>query len=310
LHSDIPYTIAGGTRVQRAGGNARGISALVLDRGSRTVRAESLARLIGAGVDEVLTVLGPSPHYDVEQLTQKLPTARFLLLQQSASIGAQINTGMYESQGPLVLVIWSDCEVAAVTDTTLERIRGMRAICGVPTVRGDKGSVVPTVTAPAFFGTRFRTVPVQPGNTDNTLYPFDFMGIYDRDRFTQSGGFDRRMTNPYWQLLDFGLRSYLWGERIAVVPGLRIDATRPLPAVDTTPDASYARFYVKNLAVRFSGDSGRLPGRKAVSFVTRSGLGPLAALRLFREIREWVRVNRYRFCQDARRVTELWEVDE
>lgn len=260
-----------------------------------------------AGVDEVVTVLGPSPHYDVEQLAGKLPRVRFLLLTNSVSVGEQINIGMHESVCNLVLVVWSDCDVGVITERTLERIQTSDALCAVPTIRSERGTVVPTVTAPAFYGSRFRTIPAQPGNQSETLYPFDYAGVYDRERFLRSGGFDRAIVNPYWQLLDFGFRAYLWGERLIVVPSLRIDATRPLPAADTTLDQSYARFYLKNLAVRFGGDSGKLPLRRALGLISRSGLGPVAALRLFGEIRRWVRENRYRFRQDARRITELWE---
>ena len=118
-----------------------------------------------------------------------------------------------------MLVVWSDCEVGIITERTLERIRSIDALCSVPTIRSERGTVVPSVTAPAFYGTRFRTIPAQPGNQSETLYPFDYSGVYGRDRFLRSGGFDRSIVNPYWQLLDFGFRAYLWGERIAVVPG-------------------------------------------------------------------------------------------
>lgn len=309
--SDVAYTIVGGTRVQQAGPDVRGISALVLDRGSRTVRGDSLERLAGAGVDEIISVLGPAPHYDVEQLAARISSARFVLLGAEVSPGEQINIGMHVSMFPLVLVLWSDNDLGKLTERALQRIRESDALCAVPTIRSDRGVVVPSVTAPAFYGTLFRTIPTQPGKRrSESLYPFDYVGVYGRDKFIGLGGFDRSIGNPYWQRLDFGLRTYLWGERIAVVPELRVEATRPLPPDDTTPDASYARFHLKNLAVRFGGDSGRIPLRYVFSFLFRSGLGPAAAVRIFRDVRSWVRANRYRFTQDARRVTELWEVED
>jgi hypothetical protein len=209
-----------------------------------------------------------------------------------------------------VFVLWSDCEPGTLSERTFQRITEAEAVCAVPTVRSERGTVVPTVTAPAFYGAKFRTIAAQPGTQGETLYPFDYMGIYERARYVHLGGYDRTIVNSYWQLLDFGFRAYLWGERICVVSSLRVDATRPLPAVDTTLDAGYARFYLKNLAVRFVGDSGKLPRVRLLSLVGKGGLGPLDAIRLFREVQRWVKSHRYRYCQDARRVTELWEVTE
>ena len=67
---------------------------------------------------------------------------------------------------------------------------------------------------------------------------------------------------------------------------------------------------VPAVTIRFVRDQGRLPLRQLLPFVLRSGLGVSEALRQFRDVRRWVARNRYRFTQDARRVTELWEVDE
>ncbi len=309
--SDVSYTIVGGTRVQQRGPDTRGVSALVLDRGSRTVRGDSLERLAAAGVGEVISVLGPAPHYDVEQLAAKMNNARFVLLGSDISPGEQINIGVHVSMFPLVLVLWSDLDLGRLTDRAMRRISEIDALCVVPSIRSDRGVVIPSVAAPAFHGTLFRTIPTQPGKQRaESLYPFDYIGVYSREKFTSLGGYDPKIDNPYWQRLDFGLRTYLWGERIAVVPELRVDATRPLPSDDTTPDASYARFHLKNLAVKFGGDSGKIPLRYILRFMLRSGLGPVEALRIFRGIRSWVGANRYRFTQDARRVTKLWEVDD
>jgi hypothetical protein len=265
---------------------------------------------MSAGVDEVVTVFGPSPHYDVEQLAARVNNSRFVLLGASVSVGEQVNIGIRESVGPLCMVLWSDTEMAHLSERVLQRVRDADALCAVPTIRNERGIVIPSVSAPAFHGSHFRTIPVQPGRqTTRTLYPFDFFGVYDRERFVALGGYDASLANPYWQKLDFGVRAYLWGEQIAVVSELLIDSARPLPAEDSTPDRSYALFHLKNLAVKFAGDSGRLPLKTLVSLLLRGGLGPRSAVRAFREARAWVRQHRFRFVQDARRLTELWEVD-
>jgi hypothetical protein len=306
--SDLPYTIVGGSRVQQSGPGVRGLSLLILDRGSRTMRAEIFSRLDGAGFDEVIAVVGPAPHYDVEQMAARYSGCRFVLLASDKTPGEQVNIGMHEATHPLVLVMWSDQEAQRISDGMLQRMEEGKSVCSVPSIRGDRGSFIPSVTAPAFHGNLFRTVPGQPGkHVTRSLYPFDFVALYQREAFRNLGGYDPRITNPYWQKLDFGLRVYLWGDQISVAPDMRVDAGRPIPQENTTPDESYSRFHLKNLAVRFAGDSARLPTRRLLAFALRSGLGPVKAFSVFREIQAWVRRNRYRFVQDARRVTELWE---
>ena len=102
----------------------------------------------------------------------------------------------------------------------------------------------------------------------------------------------------------------MWGDRIETTSTVSMSYIGDVPAEDTTPDDSYKVFYLKDLAVIFSGDSGRLPLGRFVPYFLKTGGGMLNALREFREVRRWVEINRYRFKQDARSVTGLWEIDD
>lgn len=275
------------------------------------MRIETLAPFAECGVDEAIVVLGPEPHYEIEQLAARLPTSRFVLLSREANVGEQINIGVHEARCAQVLCLWSDMRPPAVSLRTADRIRELDAACVVPLIKNERNETVPSVHAPAFYRSLFRTIPTLPGaEGELSLYPYANTAVFDVDRFGRLGGFDPVIRNPYWQQLDFGVRAYLWGEAIRVLPSLRVQATRALPAEDTTPDAGYARFHLKNLSVRFVRDSGRLPRRQLLPFVARSGLGIAMSVREFREARRWVDEHRYRYAQDARRLTELWEVAE
>jgi hypothetical protein len=304
--SEVSYTIVG-ERSQRDG---RPITALVLNRGGRQTRAEFLERLLQAGCAHVLVILGPTPHYDVEQLSSRISDVRFLLLPRPVTIGEQINMAMKEVDTPYALTIWSDMEVSTFGERAEQQLQQADALCAVPLIRSERGETIPSVIAPAFFRSTLRTIPSQPGTPlALSLYPFADAGIYNREKFEASGGFDPEIFNSYWQRMEYGFRAFLWGERIATVPAFRLSLTRPLPAEDTTPDPSYARFHLKSLAVRFSGDEGRIPGRQLIPLVLRSGLSVPQAVDLFRSVRRWVQTHRFRFVQDARRVTELWEIE-
>jgi hypothetical protein len=140
-----------------------------------------------------------------------------------------------------------------------------------------------------------------------SLYPFDSIGIYDRERFIRLGGFDATLKNPYWQLMDFGFRSFLWGEEIRVTQQVKLSREGEFPVADTTPDESYRRFYLKNLALVFRGDYAHLPLRRFFSYFRRSGADPFSAWEEFSQARRWIKTNRYRFRSDARMLNDLWE---
>jgi hypothetical protein len=217
---------------------------------------------------------------------------------------------MREVDTPYAMTLWSDMEVAQITQRAVDQLASTDALCAVPLLRSERGETIPSVIAPAFFKSTLRTIPSQPASPGGlSLFAFADVGVYDCKRFEATGGFDPEIENPYWQRVEFGFRAFLWGERIAAAPAFRVALSRPLPPDDTTADASYARFHLKALAVRFSGDQGRLPLRVAVGFVIKGGLPIPTAIETFRSVRSWVDQNRYRFVQDARRVTELWEIE-
>ena len=308
--SELPYTVVG-KLAGTANATKIGLAAVLLNRGGRPLRAETIAPFAECGVDELVVILGPQPHYEVEQLASRIPRTRFVLLGRSVTVGEQINIGMRETRSPLVLTIWSDMYAPAISERIVDKARELDAACVVPTLRTERNETVPSIIAPAFYRSLFRTIPTQTGSEGaRSLYVYADTGVFDRERFELLGGYDPEIRNPYWQRLDFGMRAYLWGEEIRVLPSLRIQTSRPLPPDDTTPDSAYARFHLKNLSIRFVRDQGKLPLRQLIPFLLRSGLGISEAIRQFREARRWVAQNHYRFAQDARRVTELWEVEE
>jgi hypothetical protein len=140
-----------------------------------------------------------------------------------------------------------------------------------------------------------------------SLYPFDGVGIYDRERFIRLGGFDGTLKNTHWQCMDFGFRAYLWGEEIRLSAQTKLSYDGEMPAEDNTVESSYFRFYLKNLAPVFRGDYAHLPLRRFPGYLFNSGEDPLAAWEDFSESRRWVRTNRFRWRCDAWTVTERWK---
>ena len=289
------------------------LSLIVLTRRVSIYKPEYVAQLDKCGIPEVIFIEGPAPSYNLDSLSTRFPKIRFLLFHEGTSPGERINIGVEEAHGTCVLVIWDDTKISQplVSGRLMEKILENDILCTVPLLQNQKRETIPSIEAPAYYRKRLKMIQLQPGEEDmDSLFPFDYIGIYRKERFVRTGGFDFTIRSPYWQKMDFGFRSYMWGEQIQCNPGFRMQYVQDPPAEDETPEEGYRRFFLKNLGIRFGGDTGNLPSIKFLPYFFKSGTGFLEALKEFRDVREWVELNKYRFRQDARSVTELWELEE
>ncbi len=308
----IPYTVVGGTRSGAGNRLPRSVTILLLNRGGRPFKRSLFTELIDLGASEVISIESPGARYDVENFARKFPGIRFILLNEQISTGERVNIGIHEAKGDYVFVLWNDMKlVSGLSARIIETIANEDVLCTVPVMQNQRAETVPTIQAPAFYRRHLKIVPATP-NEDGmpTIFPFDYCGIYEKEKFTLTGGFDYLLHNSYWQKLDFGFRSFMWGERIIVNTGLRVRYLEDTPAETTSRDESYKLFFLKNLAVRFNRDVGRLPVGQFLPYLLKSGGDFITALREFRQVMKWVNVNKYRFKEDARSITDLWEIAE
>lgn len=303
------YTVLGGSR---GSGCAESfpVSVLLLNRGPRLYRASMLQDLVQIGFDSIISVEGPGDSPELEGLASKHPQVRFICLREEANLGVRINIGMRESCAPYVFVLWNDLGLATSTLSSrfFDKVVDLDAACLVPTLCDATGQIVPSISHPAQSGKNLKVVQLPPRKDgEKSLYPFDACGIYSREKFSLLGGFDWTIGNPYWQKLDFGMRVWLWGETIRYAQALRLNYDGPSPSLDTTPDSDYGRFWLKNLAPVYDGDSATLPRSRLWSYLARSRKGPKAALGEFQAARNWVGSCTYRFKGDASRLADLWD---
>ena len=307
----IPYTVVGGAR--GAGGPAGSrvpISLVLLGRGPRLFRGETLRDFDRLGFESIVCVEDGSDLFEVESLCQRFPGLRFLLLGQAADPGTRINLAIRESQAAYVLVLWNDMglSTAGLSGRFFERLVEQDLLCLAPFLSTGSGAVLPTAAAPALQGSSLKILPLQAARDGaRSLYPFDHSGIYSRERFILMGGYDGRLTNPYWQRLDFGFRAWLWGEEIRLAQSLRVAYEDEAPSEETTVDPDYRWLWLKNLAPQFRGDLAVLPGSRLLEYLLSRRGEPFKALAEFRAARAWVELNRFRFRSDARSLVDLWD---
>jgi hypothetical protein len=312
-----PYTVIGGK--ERAA--STGISAVVLNQGGSKSRT-FLADIEKTGFDNIISIESSSPHYEIEELSGRFPFVRFVLPENEINLGEQINLAASEIESPLFFVLRSDIKIIAggTASRMAERLSvqeetedgqktaGFKRLCTVPVIMNSSYEVLPTLVAPVTSKKKMRTLFLEPGVEGAlSLYPFNGIGIYDRQRFIQTGGFDTTIKNITWQFMDFGFRAHLWGEEIALNLHFKLLCEGDLPAEDYTIDKCYRRFFLKNLAPVFKNDYAHLPLYRFPSYMGRSEEDPFSAWDEFSASRNWVTKNKFRWKRDARYVTGLWD---
>ncbi len=306
----IPYTVLRGESGEKNGGRKHfsRLTLLVLNRGKSIFKADFFREIENLGFSEVISVENPGFNYDLESVSRKFPFVKFLLLQESCSTGEQINIGLEESSGDFVYVVWNNMKISSSVSLRLfENLEKEGSLCSVPILRTTGNELVPSVVIPAFRKRNLKIIYAVPKrNGVISLFPFDYCGIYNREKFLYTGGYDYSIINQYWQKMDFGFRINMWGEKITCNTGMQVTYTTDFVTDDTSIDKYYRIFYLKNLAVRFNGDSGYLPGSKLIQYIMRSGESFFAARNNYNEAKKWVELNKFRFNFDSRSLTELW----
>jgi hypothetical protein len=314
-----PYTAVGGK--ERIA--STGITAVILNRPGPP-RRSFFQELEKTGFDNVISIESAAPHYDIEEMAGRFPFVRFILPENEINLGQRINLAASEIESPLFFVLRSDIKIIAggTARRMAERLSvssqedaeqneknaGFVRLCTVPAIMNSNYEMLPTLASPMTQRRKMRTAFFEPhADGDLSLYPFDGIGIYDRQRFIQIGGYDITLNKQHWQLMDFGFRAFLWGEEIAFNLHYKISYDGEIPPEDFTVEESYRRFYLKNLAPVFRRDYAHLPFYRFPSFFRKSGEDLFSAWEEFLETRKWVKTNKYRWRFDARDVTCRWD---
>ncbi|MCA1754327.1 MAG: hypothetical protein LC641_06450 [Spirochaeta sp.] len=287
------------------------LSILVLHRGGRIDR-EGLFRDLSERHDgEIISIEAAEGSYDVERLAQRYGNVKFILPARSMNIGAQINVGMSECSSEYLYVIWNDMRLHEISERMLSRVMSEDVLCNAPYIRNDRSLVIPTVMTPAFERRgNLRVLPQTPhSETVVSLYPYDYVGIYRKQRYLDVFGYDSRINRPYWQKLEFGLRCWMWNEQIHLSSALRIAYSGSPPSEDATPDEDYLRFYWKTLGVRISLSGADLSSRRLIGGIVRTPTGAPTLIRSFRELRRELRRYGPRYKRSALKVISEWEAD-
>lgn len=303
------YTVIGGK--QQSETKNIELSALLISRGGRPYRQELYRELIQLNVTEIVSIETESMnHYDLEKECVVHKELKFLILQKEVSIGEMINIGISEATGKSVLVLWDDIEINSkkISYRVFEKIIQNKCLCTVPVLKNGDEEVIPSLMTPLFNKELLKVVPLQENKSSRSLFPYMYMGIYNKELFVHLGGYDVDIKNSYWQKLDFGLRAHMWGEDIIAHNAFLIKSGRTSHQIeDITPDKDYRLYSLKNLSVIIKKDVGYLPLRRFFSYYDKSGSTVTEAWKAFIDVRKWVKINRFRFKCSAPELTTGWD---
>lgn len=303
----ISRTILGGKKVSSK--IKMNVSVILLNSGGTHLRAQNLENLQNCGFKHIISMEPSSQNYNLEELVNQFPNVKFIIPQEAVTDGDLINIGMSETDAEYVLVLRDTVQISnfAISSNAAQKLIEKNYFCYVPRMTIDKTQTVNVDYIPTIEKGIFRiasTETVEDGR--ETLYPCGFIGIFNRQKFIQLGGYDYTIESPYWQNIDLALRSWLWGEKTAVTTGITFSFIDSSPVEDTTSNLSQFRFYLKNLAPVFNLDHGELLKSAFFRTMRRSCCGFVETLKQFKDAREWVEKNKYRFKTDAVQLITNW----
>ena len=285
------------------------VSVILLNKGGSHYRIQNLENLVKCGFESIISFESDPDNYNIEDFAQRFPCVRFIVPLEPATDGDLINIAMSEVKSDYVLVLRDSVQITGdlLTARLCERLAEQAVYCIAPHLVTEHAPAFPNVFVPSVKKSELLVIPetrIVDGRT--TLFPLDYIGLYDRQKFIQLGGYDYTILSPYWQNLDLSFRAWLWGERITLSTVFSLAYRGEPPAEDTSASLYSGRFYLKNLLPRFTDDHGTIPRSSFFAYYRRSGCGFFESLNQFGDARAWVEKNKYRFRFDAPHLIENW----
>ena len=303
----INRTILGGK--EKAPNAKMNVAAIVLNASWSDFRANIIDSLVKCGFREIISIEVAAQNYNLEDFSRRFPFVKFVFPLERCTDGDLINIGVAESDSEYFIVLRDSLKFTTnlMTPTLFQKITEEKPFCVTPRLLGPKESSFPIVFSPSVERSQLKieeTAVVSDGEAN--LYPFDYMGLYERTKFIDLGGFDYTISSPYWQNLDLALRAWLWGERTVLSTAFSLVYETRIPDIDPSPCQASNRFYLKNLLPRFDTDHAFIPVSSFFVFSLRSACGFFESVNQFKEARLWTEKNKYRFKRDAFNLVENW----
>lgn len=306
----INCTILGGR--EKKSENVLNISVIFLNSSGSHYKLHVFEKLLETNFKSIISVEHNAENF-TDDISKKYPEIKFIVPQENANDGELINLAISEISSEYVLVLRDTLNIDSnfILPHLAESLTKDKTFCIVPRLFDAFKNGISCTFNPSVRKSHF-IVESSTAMTDGikTLYPFDSIALYNREKFIQLGGFDWTITSQYWQTLDLALRSWLWGEQTKVTSFLQFSYIKEPPVEDHTYNIDYLRYYLKNELPKIKIEQGYIKKSSFFTFLHHSSCGVLEAFKQFKEARIWVEKNKFRFKTDLQNLVHNWSKDE
>ena len=188
------------------------ITAILLNRSGSHLKTQIFDSLIQCGFKSIISVEPDSESFSIEEISRRYPSVKFIIPRESSSEGSLINACISEFDSKYFIVLRDSFNIPKgfLTKNLAENILKSGCFCVVPRLVDKNGTSIAVNFIPEARKGKFVINPEQSVfDGVSTLYPFDFVGIYNREKFINLGGFDYTISSSYWQNVDLSLRAWL-----------------------------------------------------------------------------------------------------
>lgn len=303
----ISRTVLGGKENPESTMN---ISVILINKIGSQFKTQVFEELLKCNFASFLVIEPDTKNYNIDEVSRRYPKIKFIIPHESVSDGELINIAMAEIKTDFALVLKDGLYIptGVLMPHLAEKLIQGDFLCLAPRLVDYNKNSLPIQKSPSSEKQHFvldSQTTVRDGM--NTIFPFDYIGLYNRQRFIEVGGFDYTIKSPYWQLLDFGVRSWLWGEKIKITTALQLSYTKEnVPPEDSTPSLESLRFYLKNQLPKYKEDSVSIKKSSFWRFFRHSHCGYFEARRQFKDAVSWVDMNKFRYQMDLQSLIENW----
>ncbi len=285
------------------------ISVILLNSSASHLKFNVFENLLGCHFRSIISIEHDSENYSTEDISRKFPDIKFFIPLEKASDGELINLAMSEIDSDYVLVLRDSLYIPSgvVLANLAERLTSEKKYCIVPRLMDKNKNGLHTLLTPGAEKSHF-VIDSSSFVTEGkkTIYPKDYIALYDRKKFIQLGGFDYTIKTPYWQNLDLAMRSWLWGEETCLTTMLQFSYIDEPPVDDRTINMDYLRYYLKNEVPKYKAQQAYIKRSSFIKFLFHSSCGYLEAKRQFKAAQQWVEKNKYRFKMDLQDFIKNW----
>lgn len=285
------------------------ISVIMLNTIGSHLRVKTIENLISCNFKSIIWVEPSSESFNLDDVSKRFPQVKYVVPKESCSTGELINVCVSEIDSEYFLVLNDSLKIpnGILLENLAEHLIKDKTYCIVPRLIDQNGESVFVNIVPEAKKNRFLMTQTEfVSDGIKTLYPVDFIGLYNRKKFIELGGYDYQIKSSYWQNADLSLRAWLWGHKIKVSASFLINYENPRQIQDFTRDYSYLQFFVKNILPVYKEDHGVIKNSSFMNFKMNSKCGFFEALSYFKSAKKWVELNKFRFKMDVNSLIENW----